>query len=386
MWLKNATILDGLFHFTPGDIRITGAYIDRVCSRGRYASEPAETLDCTGRYIIPGLIDIHTHGCNGSDASDGTPQALDNISGFLARNGITSFLPTTTTLTDELLLKALREIAAFMQRGVPGAYAHGANMEGPYLSHEKRGAHRDDWLQLPRMLHFMRMNNACGNIIKIVSVAPELDGALEFIKVAQEQAIVSLAHSAATYDTAMEAIARGATHVTHLFNAMSGLGHREPGLVGAIADSNVDAELICDCVHIHPAVLRATFKMLGYERVIMISDSMSATGLPDGDYTLGGLSVFVRDGSARLEDGTLAGSTTTLMGDVRRAYAIGVPLEKAVKAATLNPAVSIGVDGVTGSIDEGKLADLVILDEQLEVERVFIRGEPAYDKFAEASV
>ena len=149
MWLKNATILDGLFHFTPGDIRITGAYIDRVCSRGRYASEPAETLDCTGRYIIPGLIDIHTHGCNGSDASDGTPQALDNISGFLARNGITSFLPTTTTLTDELLLKALREIAAFMQRGVPGAYAHGANMEGPYLSHEKRGAHRDDWLQLP---------------------------------------------------------------------------------------------------------------------------------------------------------------------------------------------------------------------------------------------
>lgn len=354
MWLKNAAVLDSLFHFVPADIQVEGERIVTLCSSHRYQTDPRDSLDLTGKYIIPGLIDLHIHGSNGSDVSDCKEGNLENISGFLARNGITSFLPTTVTLEDDALVHTLRKIRVFRQNRAPGAYAHGVNMEGPYLSKEKRGAHREDWLQNPRIMHFLRMNQECDNQIKIVSVAPELEGAMEFISVVKDSARVSLAHSNADYETAMKAIQRGAVHATHMYNAMTGFGHRAPGMVGAIADSEIQAELICDCVHVHPAVIRTTFRMLGYDRVIMMSDTMAATGLEDGKYHLGGLDVWVKDGQARLEDGTIAGSTSTLMEDVRRVYSIGIPLEKAIRCASYNPAAALGIQEDTGSIAEGK--------------------------------
>lgn len=381
MWLKNAAVLDSLFHFTPADLRVVGEQIDILCSHGRYRTDSEESLDFSGKYIIPGLIDIHIHGCSGRDVSDGKEGSLEIISGFLAQNGVTSFLPTTVTLEDNALVYALRQIRAFQQGPIIGAYAHGANMEGPYLSKEKRGAHREDWLQNPRIMHFLRMNQECGGQIKILSVAPELEGAMEFIAVAKDSAKISIAHTSADYDTAMKAIQKGVSHATHMYNAMTGLNHRAPGVVGAIADSHITAELICDCVHIHPAVIRTTFGMLGYDRVIMMSDAIAATGLTDGQYRLGGLDVWVKKGQAHLEDGTIAGSTATLMEDVRRAYAIGIPLEKAIRAASYNPAVALGIEERTGSIAEGKWADLVVLNDQLQVEYVLVKGVPVYNMY-----
>ena len=369
MWLKNAVVLGPDFRRVQTDVHLEG---ERIAGFGE---AQGEAVDCSGLTLIPGLIDIHTHACDGADASNRSVEELQRISRFEAAHGVTSFLPTTMTLPDDQLLGAMEAIRAFDEQGPEGAYIHGINMEGPYLSLEKRGAHKAEWLRRPDAEHFRRLNAASGGRIRLCSVAPEVEGAAEFIREVRGEVRLSIAHTAADYDQAMAAFAAGVSHATHTFNAMSGFSHRAPGVVGAVFDSDVTGELICDCVHIHPAVIRTAFKAMG-SRLIMISDSMAATGLSDGVYELGGLTVYVRDGNATLEDGTIAGSTTPLSGDLKKAVQIAkVPFEDVVYACTAAPAKALDLFGSVGSIDAGKTADLVALDAELNVAHVWIRGK-----------
>ena len=251
----------------------------------------------------------------------------------------------------------------------------GVNLEGPFLSRAKKGAQNGEWLHAPDVAMLRRLEEASEGLVKLVSVAPEEPGALEFIREVADEVTVSIAHTTADYDTAMAAYAAGARQATHLFNAMPPFTHRAPGVVGAAFDTpGCRAELICDGVHIHASVVRAVFQLFGPKRVILISDTMRAAGMPDGDYTLGGQPVQVKGKYATLDDGTLAGSVTDLMSCMKTAVSFGIPLEDAVRAAAVNPAKSIGIYSRVGSIESGKLANLAVLDQDLELKAVVFRG------------
>ena len=279
------------------------------------------------------------------------------------------------TLPEEQLTAAFATI-----NDVPDAagYAHiaGIHMEGPYLSPEKKGAQKASYLHAPDAAMFRRLSAASGNKIRIITIAPELPGSDAFIREFKDTVAISLGHSTASYEIAENAFAAGANHVTHLFNAMPAFSHRAPGVVGAALDTPLcNVELICDGVHIHPSVVRAVFKMFGSKRVILISDTMRAAGMPDGDYTLGGQAVQVKGNRATLSDGTLAGSVTDLMKCMKTAVSFGIPLADAVRAAAVNPAMAIGIFSRVGSLEPGKRANVVVLDQNLDVKDVFFRGE-----------
>ncbi len=248
------------------------------------------------------------------------------------------------------------------------------NLEGPFLSPAKRGAHAEEYLLPPDWDLFRHLNEVSGGQIRLLTVAGEEPDAIPFIKKAAQVCTIAQGHTAADYDQAMAAYAVGASHTTHLFNAMSSLAHREPGLVGAAFDSVATVELICDGLHIHPSVVRMVFQLFG-ERVTLISDSLRCAGMPDGEYTLGGEPVVKRNGRATRPDGTLAGSSISVLDAVRNAVSFGVPLEAAVGAATITPAKVVGVFDRLGSLEVGKLADLLILDQDLKLEAVFIGGK-----------
>jgi len=337
--------------------------------------EISETINVgVGPYLIPGLVDVHTHGALGGDHSDDSAENLQKMASFYAQNGTTSFLATTLTATEETLAGAMRTVAQH-ERPVGGARCVGINMEGPFFSHEKRGAHQAELLKTPDIAMFERLYKLSGDQIKLVCVAPELDGAMEFIREASQVSCVSLAHSTADYKTAMEAFGNGATHVTHLFNGMSPFSHREPGIVGAALDANAFVEVICDGYHLHPAVIRAIFRMFPH-RACMISDSLGCTGLPDGEYESAGLPIMVQNGKAMLRDGSsIAGSTITLLQGIRIAVSLGIPLAQAVTAASAHSAKAIGMDGKIGSLIPGAHADMVLLDSELCVQKVWVGGQ-----------
>jgi len=327
-----------------------------------------------GPYLIPGLIDLHTHGVRGHAHSDASVEKMREMAVFYAKNGVTSFLATTLTAPEDELASAMSNVAQY-ERQPDGARCAGINMEGPFFSYEKRGAQPADMLKLPDISMFERLFAISGERIKLVCLAPELDGAMEFIREASKVCRVSLAHSTADYKTAMQAFGNGATHVTHLFNGMNSFLHREPGIVGAALDANAFVEVICDGHHLHPTIVRAIYKMFP-GRACMISDSLRCTGLPDGIYESGGLPVLLRNGKAMLLDGSsLAGSTITLMQGVRIAVSIGIPLAQAISAASIHNAQAIGMEGRIGSIVPGACADLVLLDSELGVQKVYIDGK-----------
>ena len=249
-------------------------------------------------------------------------------------------------------------------------------MEGPFISPAKKGAQNGLYIHKPDVPMFLRLQKAAGGLFKLVDIAPEEEGAMEFIDVLKDQVAISLAHTTADYDTAKEAYDRGACHATHLYNAMPPFSHRAPGVIGAACDSpHVRAELICDGIHLHPATVRTTFKMFGDDRLILISDSMMATGLNDGEYALGGQPVTVRGNLATLADGTIAGSATNLMDCVRTAVKkMDIPLGSAVKCAAVNSAKAVGIYDRYGSITPGKTANLVLLDKDLNLKTVYLRG------------
>ncbi len=339
------------------------------------STEDDQIIDASGCFAIPGLCDLHFHGCVGEDFSDGSPAGLKKIADYELSRGITQICPAGMTLPRKQLVKICTAAAAYKEKAFSGADLVGINLEGPFLSYNKRGAQSGEHLQEASLPLLEELIAASNGLVKLVSVAPEGTGAMEFIREASKRAVISLAHTEAGYDIAMAAFRAGASHVTHLYNAMLPFAHRLPGVIGAAADSDVNVELICDGVHIHPAVVRATFKLFGADRVVLISDSMRATGMPDGEYTLGGQPVHVCGSLAQLEDGTIAGSATDLMDCLKTAVSFGIPLEDAVRAASLNPARVLGIDSDYGTLDIGKKANIVLLNSDLSIKEVIFHGK-----------
>lgn len=334
------------------------------------------SVDARGCYVVPGFVDIHFHGCRGADLCDASEEAIREIARYEASRGVTAICPATMTYPEDRLRSVAQAAAAFSPAPDEAALV-GINMEGPFISPDRIGAQNPEYVQRADAAMLHRLQEAAGGLVKLVDIAPEEPGALEFVSEAAGEARVSLAHTCTDYETAREAFERGARHLTHLYNAMPGLHHRKPGpIVAAWERPDVTVELICDGVHIHPAMVRLTFGLFGAERVCLISDSMRATGLEDGSYDLGGQQVEVCGNVATLADGTIAGSVTDLAACMRHAVLdMGIPLEDAVRAATLTPARAIGIDDERGSIEVGKVADLVVLDEGLNVKHVILRGE-----------
>ena len=332
-------------------------------------------------YAIPGLIDLHFHGCKGDDFCDGSRDAIARIAEYEASVGVTAIAPATMTLPVEELEQILR-VAAEYKKGPHSkkeADFVGINMEGPFISPAKKGA-QDERNIIPCDVKVCeRFLEVSEGLVKFMGIAPEeSENAVSFIAAVKDKVNVSLAHTNADYDTAMAAFNAGADHAVHLYNAMPAFTHRAPGVIGAVYDSkHVMAEIICDGVHIHPSMVRAAFKMMGADRMILISDSMRATGMPDGQYTLGGLDVKVVGNHATLvSDGALAGSVTNLADCLRTVVKkMEIPLETAIACATINPAKSLGIEDTYGSIAPGKKANIVLLDENLELKMVIKDGQ-----------
>ena len=370
MIIKNVKVFMENGTFEPGEIYIQG---ENFVENG---AADDEVIDGKGCYAIPGLTDVHFHGCVGYDFCDGTEEAIKAMAEYELENGVTAICPATMTLSEETLTDIANAAAAY--KGETGADLVGINMEGPFISMAKKGAQNPAFIHRPDVEMFRRLQKASGNLFKLCAIAPEEEGAAEFISELQDEVVLSVAHTTADFDTAKTAFEKGAKQVTHLYNAMPPFTHRAPGVIGAACDNeNVKVELICDGVHVHPSVIRATFKMFGDDRIVMISDSMMATGKPDGTYALGGQEVTVKGNVATLtEGGAIAGSVTNLMNCIR--YAVktaGIPLESAVKCAAVNSAKSIGIFDQYGSITAGKYANVVLLDEELNIEKIVKRGK-----------
>lgn len=368
MILTGGRVFDTRRGFVERDLCLEG---DRIAP-----SAGGKTIDVTGCTLIPGLTDLHFHGCRGADFSDGDPAGLETMAAYELSRGVTQICPAGMTLAAEQLVKICQVAAAHRRAGKPGAELVGVNLEGPFLSEAKKGAQNAAWLQKPNLPQLEALMDASEGLVKLVSVAPEVEGAIGFVREASKKVTVSVAHTTANYEASLAAFQAGAREVTHLYNAMPPFAHRDPGVVGAAFDvPEVRCELICDGVHIHPAVVRATFAMFGRDRMILISDTMRAAGMPDGDYTLGGQAVRVNGKRATLLDGTIAGSVTDLMACMRTAVRFGVPLEDAVTAAAVNPAKVLGIYDRAGSLEDGKDANIAVLDEELELKAVIFHGE-----------
>lgn len=333
-----------------------------------------EYLDLEERMLLPGFIDVHTHGREGYDFSTAGPEEIKKMCVSYAINGVTSVLSTTMTMEYELSKAMMINNRKAIEQAVNGCRILGINMEGPFLGVDRKGCHDEQYLLPIREDLFRELDVLSGENIRLVDLDPNLPGAIDFIKKYSQNKTISLAHTSANYDVACEAVKAGASHVTHLFNAMNGLHHREPGLIGMVSDCQVYAELICDGIHIHPAVIRMMFSLIG-DRIVIISDSMSAAGLSEGEYELGGLKVNVIDRKATLMDGTLAGSTTNIFEEVRNLIQFGIKKEKAILSATLLPARTIGMDHEVGEIQVGKNADLLVVSSDFELEQVYIGGK-----------
>lgn len=389
MIIYNVKIFTENMTFVQGKVTVSGGMITDITYGENSCPEAVENgevqveyLNGKGCYLIPGMIDIHLHGCKGDDFCDGTLEAVERIGAYQASIGVTTIAPATMTLPVERLEEILQQVAAYQEKKFAGEYdfcadVAGINMEGPFISEAKKGAQKSDFIRKPEVELYERFQKAAGGLVKYMGVAPEVEGALEFIRESKDNVKVTLAHSEGNYETAMAAFEAGAVHVTHLYNGMTAYSHREPGIVGAVYDCKaVEAELIGDGLHVHPAVIRATFDMLGKERIILISDSIRATGMEPGEYELGGQKVTLEKNRAVLSNTeTLAGSVATLPEVLR--YVVkeaGIPLEDAIQCVTINPAVSLGIYEKCGSITEGKKADLVLLDEELMVTRVMKDG------------
>lgn len=366
--------VDGVFK--DANILCEGETIRAVCYRKGIAAFPHhEAFDARGCYVIPGLIDLHFHGCMGHDFCEGTHEAFHALCCYEASRGVTAVCPATMTFPEEKLSQVMTQAASFKPAPHESALV-GINMEGPFISHGKIGAQNPAYVQPCDASMIRRLQALSGGLIKLVDIAPEQEGALEFIREMHDEVRISVAHTCADYQQAHDAFAAGARHVTHLCNAMPPLLHRAPGPIAAAFDApQVSVELICDGVHIHPAMVRCMFGLFGDDRVILVSDTMEATGLEDGSYELGGQQVLVQGREARLATGALAGSVSDLMTCLQRAVRdMHVPLESALKAATENPARALGLDNERGFIKAGYAADFVVLDKDLEIKQVFIRG------------
>ena len=366
MIIKNGFVFQEDGTFEKKDLFIEAG---KIVSSSQEVLDKTE-LDASGLKVIPGLIDIHSHGASGHDFSDGNLEGLKTILKYEKSHGITSYCPTSMTLPMEQLI----QIFSTAKNICPDpsiAHIAGINMEGPFLNPSKKGAHVEAYIQKPDIDFFRQCNASSGNLVKLVTLAPEVEGASEFIQELKHDVKISVGHTSASYECAYNAMKAGANHVTHLFNAMPPFAHRSPGVIGAASDiPSCMVELICDGIHIHPSVVRNVFSMFGSERVILISDSMMATGMENGTYELGGQKVTMNNKKATLADGTIAGSATNLYDCMKKAMEFGIKESDALFAATRNPAKSIGIYDKTGSLTPGKNSDILLTDEQYHLIKV----------------
>lgn len=377
MRLIRGMVYTDRMRFEPGEVTIEEERIERMecCDAETLTEEEAQT------YILPGLVDIHFHGCAGYDFCDGTAEAVRAIASYEMTHGTTTICPATMTLSEERLLEICTAGASaaeteILPEGIPlKDVFKGIYLEGPFISEEKKGAQNPAYIRTPDKQMLERLQQAAKGMIRMVAIAPETEGAMDCIRDCQGKFRFSIAHTCADYETARAAIEAGAHHVTHLYNAMPPFTHRKPGVIGAAAENEeTRVELICDGIHIHPCVVKSTFKLFGAERMVLISDSMMATGMEDGEYALGGQPVIVKGNRALLKDGTIAGSATNLYDCMRTAIRMGVPKEEAVRAATVNPAQAVGLEAECGVLKPGRQADILIASEDFTLLEVIKSG------------
>ena len=371
MNFRNARIYTEEFRFVKGGFSVENGIFTSV------GPEAEDAADLGGALVFPGLIDVHNHGNSNADFSDGSFEGDVRMARYLASQGVTSFAPATMTLPYDTIARALAAGLQLHENPVEdGARLLGVQMEGPFFSEKKKGAQNADYLRNPDFAAFQKLYDDSKGLIRIVDLAPELPGSVEFVRQAKDLCTVSIAHTDAAYDDALAAVQAGVTHLTHLYNAMPPIHHRKPGVIGACSENeSVYAELICDGIHIHPSSVRMAFRLFGAERMVLISDALRCCGMPEGEYELGGQQVFLKaHDAARLADGTIAGSATNLYDCMCNAVSFGIPLEDAIRAATWNPAHQIGALDRVGSIRAGKLADFVVADDHLNRLAVYLGG------------
>ena len=372
MLLKNAKILNDAFAWQTGDLKIENG---RIAALGDRLPDTPDSLDCTGCTVTPGLIDIHTHGADGVDYSLApSPAELARALRLEARQGVTAVLPSMMTAPEPMLAAALDAMRAYLASPDPdGAWVPGAHLEGPFINPVKCGAQPPEWISAPDVSMLDRLSP--DGLVRLMAIAPEMDGAMDCIRALHSRCTLSMGHTAADYDTACAAIAAGASSATHLFNGMAAAAHRAPGVPGAIFDHpDTTAELICDGLHVHPTVVRAAFRLL-HGRIALISDSLNLAGRPEGSRgtDAAGHAITIRGGRCELDSGTIAGSCVTLAECVRRAISFGVPDTEAFAAASITPARIVRLDGETGSLTVGKRADVVVWRGAVPV-AVFVGG------------
>ena len=384
MIIKGASVYTKEHRFEKKNIITDGIMISALCVSDEVRSntesneesgEGKDILDATGLYAIPGLVDIHFHGAKGHDFCDADPDGLKEIARYEAKRGILAICPATMTYSEDIL-SGIMENAASFTVDEDMAELVGINMEGPFISPEKIGAQNPKYLMKPDASMFRRLQAKANGLIKLVDIAPELEGSIDFIKAISDDVKISIAHTACNYDTAIDAFNNGVGHVTHLFNAMPGLNHRDPGPIRAAMEKDAEVEIIADGVHIHPAMVRMAFETFSEDKVILIADSMEATGLPDGEYQLGGQKVSVCGKKAVLSKhpDTIAGSVSNLFDCMKTAINMGINKELAIRAASENPAKAIGVSDRFGKISEGYMANIVLVDGNFEIKYVINRG------------
>lgn len=373
MFYKNARIFCGDFTFRTGAFEVVDGKFGAILPD----CVPEDAIDLQGATVIPGLVEIHSHGNSGADFSDGDYEGLKTMARFFALCGVTSFAPASMTLPYDVLEKAFSNARCLAEEAPEGhSVLRGIQMEGPYFSYKKRGAQNPDYLKEPDFEGFLALQERCGGLIRIIDIAPELPGAEEFVKKAKNVCTVSIAHTDSDYDHARAAVEAGVTHLTHLYNAMPPIHHRNPGVIPACSENeNVQAEIICDGYHIHPAVVRLAFTMFK-NRMILVSDSGRCAGQPEGyQFDLGGQIAEIRGGVAKLVGtDTISCSATDLWTCLGNTISWGVSEEEAVRAATYNPACAIGVQGLVGSIETGKIADFLVCSPDYAQKRVFLAG------------
>ena len=383
----------------------SGGFGKGKSTRTRWYEKAGETyFDASGCYVLPGLTDIHLHGAVGHDLCEAltdvrgggdktgegkqkerisdirkrTLQAISAIAEFEYSQGVTQMIPCTMTFPADELTQVLKACAAYASQADAADRAEltGIHLEGPFLSEKKKGAQKREFLQKPDAVKIRDWQEAAGGLLKLMTIAPELEGAMECIRKFAKDIHFSIGHTEADYETAARAFLAGADHVTHLYNAMPPFGHRKPGVIGAAFEAEqCFAELICDGVHVAPSAVRAAFTLFGDDRIVLISDSMEACGMPDGEYQLGGQKVLVKGKLATLEDGTIAGSASSLYQCMKKAVSMGIPLESAIKAVTINPCLAVGLEKEFGSIEAGKKARFLILDQRLDIVEVIKEAE-----------